>query len=246
MKKQSIYVFSIVAVLLVVVSVITAVYLMPNVSHAFWDDASGTGERQITGGNLNVVAPPSGTSGTEVGATEKGIYYNPTLKYYTYKLYSSSSDTAGTALTDMEYTDQGIVLTYSGTIGDDAYIEITGYKGNLPTLYIPSSVKVGSVDVKVTKISGITSTTASRVINSIEIPSSVTEISRGCFSGFNLKSLAFTGTRTQNLNIGARAFARSVKSGTTTVTVAGESKSKDEFTALDKYSLGANAFQGWS
>lgn len=245
--KRSVCLVSISVLLVAVIAVMSVAFFGMDDSFSFWD-AQGSGNTQTS--SNQVYAFTSGTdSGTTVpsGSADRGAY-NPSLKYFDFILHLGGSETGEIELDNgnRSFSDNGILsftATFSGTISPDSYVEITGYRGNVTSLYIPSSIKINGTLVPVKKISGITSTTATSAITVIEIPSSITSIERGCFSGFKLTKLAFVGECNQTLNIGARAFARSVTTSTA-VTISGVDVNKTQLPT--NFICGSNAFAGWN
>lgn len=249
--KRSVCLFSVSVLLIAVIAVMSVAFFGADGSFSFWE-AQGAGNTQTSSDYVYAMVgdSDSGTSGTvSSGSVDRGAY-NPCLKYLDFTLRLNSSGTSEIELNNYNrsFSEDGILsfnATFSGTISDDSYVEVVGYRGNITSLYIPEKIKVNGKEVYVKAISGITSTSATSAITVIEIPSSVTSIDRGCFSGLKLEKLAFIGPCTQSLNIGARAFARSITSSTT-VTVAGKTiTSRKELPSTFDYSS-SNAFAGWN
>ncbi len=245
MNKRSVCLFSVSILLIAVIAVMSITFFGSGESFSFWE-ADSIGKTETSSDQVYFLTKKDSSSGTSVpsGSVDRGSY-NPCLKYLDFTLHNGN-DTIDLMNYSRSFSD-GILTfdtTSSGatlTLQDGAYVEITGYRGNISALYIPSKIKINNTDVSVTAISGITSTSSTSAITVIEIPSTITSIGRGCFSGLKLTRLAFVGDCGQELNIGARAFARSVTSDTE-VWIAGTKKKS----LPSNFKCGANAFAGWN
>ncbi len=206
-------------------------------------------------------APESSSTPSEaadvVAPTEDGYhfsedyYFNPSAKYFTYQVMdgttvvSTHSAIDGDAVTLLE--DGTLSFTSTATITDTMTVEVIGYNGNLSDIEIPSSITVGDVELSVTSVSGINSSTTV-ALTSIAIPETVTNIGANCFSGYRttLKEIRFETKTTGTYTLAAQAFRFAKGSSTTVYYGADAIASKTALEATNAFVLGSGAFLGWS